>query len=170
MGFQEEVSQLNGKPIKKSECVFCTDHHDFFTDLSKDAYRIKTKKKIKHQDQSTCIHHKDDWLLDTNKTVGFMWRSFEDELDGKKENEIKSILLDDTKVQSLLMAFRERMFHYASAMNLYLGITKYDGDDIEGEAVRLDTQRKKEAVIYYDKAQECFKLTKEYIKNLDLTK
>jgi len=169
MGFVENVQQLDGK-LDESECLFCTNYTGLFVDVVKEAYQIKVKKRIEHQDQSTCIHHKDNWLSNTSQTVGFIYRSLQDHVNSIED--IKLILLDDEKRRLLFMKFVERMTHYSSAMDLYLEKREktVEAEWVEEEAVRLDTQRKKDAVEYYHKAEECIKLTKDYIKGLDFTK
>jgi len=167
MGFAEEIQQLENKPVKKSECLFCTNYGGLFVDVVKEAYQIKVNKRIEHQDQSTCIHHKDVWLMDSIHVAGFMQMSLD------KVDDVQASLLDDEKRELLFLKFRDIMNHYSSWFDIYQEAVQADKviqeDWHNEEADRRDAQTKIDAINWYYKAKECVNLTKEYIKNLDLT-
>ncbi len=167
MGFVEEIAQLEGKPIKKSECLFCTNYSGLFVDVVKEAYQIKVNKRIKPQDQSTCIHHKDVWLLDSIHVAGFMQMSLD------SVDDVQASLLDDEKRELLFLKFRDVMNHHSSWFDIYQEAVQADKviqeDWHNEEADRRDAQTKIDAINWYYKAKECVNLTKEYIKDLDFT-
>ena len=188
MCLEDRVQVIENKIHNKEEprCLFCSDYDEFWTDIVKEAYQRKINQRISKQDPKTCIHNNDPWLLDSIKIAGFMKTCFKTNSRDKAEGfamfdinsmeDVRNILLDDTKRRFLFMRFRLQMFHYCSWMDIYdewserkrKGLPTNFGK-IEEESERRDKQCQKDAVNHYNKAEECVTLTKDFIKNHDLS-
>jgi hypothetical protein len=179
----ERLEKLESELQDGNSCVFCSHDSNFFADIVRAAYRAK------HPQEKNPDHTKDPALSDSLRVAGFMMYGFiyndwdtnsnKDFTICKIENyeDIRQALLDPRISQFFLYRTYYQMYKHHSWLDLWAAdVNKKEEDrrfksieQINQEAARIDKLTKIEAQRYFEKARECVKLARDFIKNYDLS-